>query len=111
MRAGRYRQRGSAAGSDTQRSDGLDGEVTRGMARPEHLLVELADARLRDLVDEAPPLGQLPASDATAEERAERAGVDARALLQHDARERALTPLLVRHAHDARFDHVRVRHE
>src|SRR5215475_13853335 len=50
----------------------FDNEVAFLMAGAQHLLVELADRRLRDLVDEAPPLRHLPARDTFFEEGRER---------------------------------------
>src|SRR5262245_50962809 len=46
-----------------------DAEAPFRVARAEELLVELADARLRHLVDEGPALGHPPLRDATREER------------------------------------------
>src|SRR5215471_11104207 len=89
----------------------FDNEVAFLVARPQHLLVELADRRLRDLVDEAPPLGHLPARDAFFEEGRERLRVDLVALLHHHARERALLPTGVGYPDDARFDDGRVCHQ
>src|SRR3989442_3312824 len=51
-----------------------DRERPLGVARPQQLLVELADARFRHLVDEAPALRHPPARDALGEERLERVG-------------------------------------
>ena len=50
----------------------LDVELTLGVPAAQHLLVELADARLRHLVDERPPLGQLPVRELVLEELAQR---------------------------------------
>ena len=52
----------------------LDVELTVGVAGAQHLLVELADARLRHLVDERPALGQLPPRDPCSEEVAQLVG-------------------------------------
>src|SRR2546430_11327187 len=49
-----------------------DREGPLGVAGAQQLLVELADARFRHLVDEAPALGDPPARDALGEERLER---------------------------------------
>src|SRR5689334_15390855 len=60
------RASGSAPGrSSTER---IDDELAVLVAGPQHLLVELADARLRHLGDEAPTFGHLPLRDPFAEE-------------------------------------------
>src|SRR3954453_2974975 len=58
-------------------------------------LAELADGGLRDLRQELEPIRQPPLREARSEELAQVIGCRARAVAQHDARERALRPLLV----------------
>src|SRR5262245_26264962 len=89
----------------------LDDQLPIGEACPEDLLVELADARLRHLFDEGPSLGELPARDARIEEGAEVVGTHVGVGLQHDAGERPLGPLRVRHRDDRGLDHRRVGHQ
>src|SRR5436190_4603827 len=89
----------------------LDDQLPVGEACPEHLLVELADARLRHLFDERPTLGELPARDARIEELAEVVRAHVRAALQHDARERPLRPLRVGNRDDGGLDHLRMGHQ
>src|SRR3954452_17197750 len=59
-------------------------------------LAELADGRLRDLRQELEPFGQPPLREVRLEELTQFVRGRRRALTQHDARERALGPLLVR---------------
>src|SRR4051812_21233818 len=56
---------GHRAGEAAVRSalDPLHGEVPGAVRGPQHLLVELAGRRLRQLVHPRPPLGQLPAGE------------------------------------------------
>src|SRR5262245_16831663 len=78
----------------------LDVELAVRETRAEHLLVELPDAGLRDLRDERPPLGKLPARDPLLEEGAEILCAHGRFFAQHHARERSLLPLRVGHRDD-----------
>src|SRR5436309_3836735 len=91
------RLRRSAGIPDRRRSH--DRERPLGVARPQQLLVELADARLRHLVDEAPALGDPPSGDALGEERLERVRARAGAGPRHHAGERPLLPARVGHTH------------
>src|SRR5262245_61617946 len=88
-----------------------DGQGALGVARPQHLLVELADARLRHLDDEGPALRKPPARDPLGQEALQRVDRGRGAGAQHDAGERPLLPAFVRHPHDRRFDDVRVCHD
>src|SRR5262249_37996604 len=84
------------------------------MARPQVLLVELADARLRHFLDGGPALGNPPAGDPLGKELLElpdRLVGHGHARLQHHAGERALVPARVGDADDRRLDHLRVGHE
>src|SRR6266566_5131950 len=72
-----------------------DREGPLGVAGAQQLLVELADARFRHLVDEAPALGDPPARDALGEESLERVGARAGAGPRHHAGERPLVPARV----------------
>src|SRR5207237_7782531 len=99
------------AGGSAPRSQRLDGELAALVARAQDLLVELADAGLRNLRDEAPPLGYLPLRDARGEELGEVGRCDIRARLAHHAREWPLLPAGVAHADDARLDDVGARHQ
>src|SRR5690349_6893517 len=78
--------RRSAAGRRRRRAH--DRETALRMARAQHLLVELADARLRDLLDEGPALGQPPARDPFGKERVQRLRARAAARARDHARER-----------------------
>src|SRR4051812_8968404 len=77
----------------------------------QHLLVELADRRLRHLVDEGPVLRQLPLREYLAEEGAKFCRSGGRTFLEHHARERALVPSFVGDADHACLAHIGVRGE
>src|SRR3954447_5683630 len=74
-------------------------------------LAELADSRLRDLRQELESVGKPPLREVRCEELAQVLGGRRRALAQHDARERALRPLLVGYRDDGRLGDRRVRHD
>src|SRR4051794_28275746 len=74
-------------------ADGLELALFEALAQD--LLVELADARLRHLVDERVVLGDPPLGDARGEVLAQLRGRDVLAFLEHDAGERPLGPALV----------------
>src|SRR5689334_11581866 len=59
----------AAAASRRSSIQRFNGEVALLVTRPQHLLVELAHARLRHLVDERPAFGHLPLGDPLGEER------------------------------------------
>jgi len=61
----------------------------------QNLLVELADAGLRHLVDEGDLLGHPPLGDVVEQERPQLLGVAGLALDRDDARQRALAPAVV----------------
>src|SRR5215471_15660588 len=79
----------------------FNAELTLFVLRPQDLLVELADRRLRDLGDEAPSLRHLPLRDVLPEVRRENRGVGVAARFAHDTREGAFVPARVRDADDA----------
>lgn len=86
-------------------------EVTEGVAGPQGLLVELADRRLRDGLDEGPPLGQPPAGHPVGQVGRELLGPHGRALGPHHHRQRPLPPPLVGDADHAGLHHVGVAHQ
>src|SRR6266511_2460480 len=89
----------------------FDSELVIRVTGAQDLLVELADAGLRDLVDERPPLGQLPLGHLVGEERLEVGGGDSRALRAHDTRQRSLVPSRIGDADHRRLDNLGMRHE
>src|SRR3954471_16605548 len=71
----------------------------------QHLLVELADARLRDLLDEREGLGDPPLRDSALEVLPQLLRSHVPAFADDDARERALRPLLVRTRDHGSLEH------
>src|SRR3954452_19085914 len=86
-------------------------ELAVGVLRAQHLLVELADARLGHLGDERPPFGELPLRHVRRQEVAEIRRVAVDALATDDARERPLVPAAIGHRDDRGLDDVGMRHE
>src|SRR5687767_7175781 len=78
---------------------------------PEGGLLELADARLRDLADELEAVGQPPLRELRGEVLAELLVRRRLTLLQHDDRERPFGPLLVGHRDHGRLGYGRMGHE
>src|ERR1700691_2919525 len=70
-------------------------ELAVVQARAQDLLVELADARLRDLGDERELVRQPPFRDARAQVLDQRVDVGLRTVAQHHAAQRSLRPALV----------------
>src|SRR5438270_11249227 len=97
--------------TDGRRCRAHDRESSLRMTRAQDLLVELAHARLRNLLDEGPALGQPPARDAVGEERAQRLRARAAARASDHARDRALVPARVRHADHGSLEDIGMRHE
>src|SRR5258705_13439107 len=86
-------------------SEHLHRQIPVRIPRPDHLLVELPDRSLGHLVDECPPLRELPPRDPVAEEIAQLFRRHGRALLDDDGSQRALSPFVVRYADDRRFEY------
>src|ERR1022692_1207679 len=74
-------------------------------------LGELAHACLRHLVDERPPLGQLPPWHPAGQELAQLLRGHPGTLPAHHRGQRPLPPLVVGHADDCGLGHVRVGHQ
>src|SRR5713101_234786 len=91
--------------------DLLNGQRAIGVLRAQHLLVELPDARLRDLGDERPSLRKLPTRDALAQERVQLLRSHLRARRPYDARERTFVPARIRNRDHCRFRDIGMRHQ
>src|SRR5438034_98610 len=81
------------------------------VALAQHFLVELADARLGHRVDDLDVVRQRPLGDLGPEVVDDLGRIEPRAGLRHDARQRPLDPLRVRHGDDGRLEDLRVRHD
>ena len=104
----------SSNGPSTSRSTRRSQSCRRRLVREllaQRGLAELADARLRDLVDELEPVRQPPLREPRREELAQLVARRRLPLLQHDRRERPLGPLLVRDRDHRRLGDGRVRHQ
>src|SRR5438132_4507305 len=93
------------------RTPGTSPGLRSGELGPEDLLVELADAGLRNLRDELDAVGEPPLGEARLEVRAELVGGHRRALLHDDESHGPLAPFRVGHADHRRLEHRRVRHQ
>src|SRR4051812_41109989 len=89
----------------------LDRYLTVVVGLAQDLLVELADARLRHLVDEGPPLRHPPLRHPVGEPGLQLLRRGRLALVQHHRGERSLLPALVRHPDNDRLADRRVRHQ
>jgi hypothetical protein len=89
----------------------LDLELARGVQPAQLLLVDLADARLRQLGHERPVLGQPELRDSRTQKLTQGAGVGASAWSRNDHGERAFFPARVGHADHSGFEHRFVRRE
>src|SRR5204863_8667483 len=76
-------------------TEDFNGEVARGVPRPQRLLVELADARLGDGLDEGPALREPPSRHPAREEVTEVPGAGGHGRAQHDTRKGPLAPPVV----------------
>src|SRR5262249_11296130 len=99
------------AKSNSGSGDLLHGQLVLLVALPQELLVELADARLRNLGHNRPALGQPPARDPLSEVRAQIVERQLGLVTRHYAGERPPLPALVRNPDDTRLEHVRVPHQ
>src|SRR5690242_13299905 len=82
----------------------FNAELTLFVLRPQDLLVEFPDRRLRDLRDEAPSFRHLPLRDVLREVGREHRGVGVAPRLADDTGERTLVPARVRNPDDARLE-------
>ncbi len=78
---------------------------------PQDLLVELADARLGDLCHECELVGYPPFGDAPLQVLTQLAGLQRRAVAQHDATQRTLGPALVGLGDHGSLEHVGMSHD
>src|SRR5919198_1534128 len=86
--------------------NGVPGELLAERGLP-----ELANRRLRNLLDELDAVGQLPLRELRRDELAEIVARRVLALLQHDDGQRPLLPLLVRHSDHRGLRDGRVAHD
>src|SRR3989454_10506734 len=77
----------------------------------QHLLVELADARLGARVDASDRVRPRPLADPGPEVDDDLRRIQPRPGLRHDARQRPLAPYWVRHGDDVRLEDLGVRHD
>src|SRR5262249_49260671 len=86
-------------------------DLTLGVLRADHLLVELAHARLGYRFEEGPPFRYLPPGDPLGEEVPQLCLCRRLSLPEYDCRKWTLAPAVVGYPHHGGFESRRVCHE
>src|SRR6266542_5100986 len=110
-RSSRARTRSAVVGSVGTVDIGLLLRAPALVALAQDLLVELADARLGDGVDDLHGVGERPLRELRPEKLEDLGGIDGHAGLGHDAGERPFDPPRMRNGDDRGLQHLGMRHD